>query len=297
MSDFIKTETLEELNLVLSQLKKDLPSPVIKSLLVKKLNKISVSDFGEKYSDLPNIFTDIVSNSPFENTNKTKYFILIFLALNFKRDFTLFKIPDDFSDLYNRYFKKICLRAKNLDPIVSCGDTFEKDVSICLGKSVLVGARIICENGFSRTLLIKGGFKQFIDILKVLIKLRLKNIGFEMHTHLGYLDEFSADGWHDTLIRCQQFLVKNKHDLLFVCSWIYDPNLYVISPNLKYHVEDGVVFGAIHARWGEVGPKCGALSKSKKRKKLYDEGKYTPEAYCLIWHKSKMFIPQKSNHE
>lgn len=287
--DFISTTTFEKLSGAFSDLKKSMISGVIDDFFLEELNCVTASDFGHKYSDIPPNIVNYISKVNPENSTKAKYLILLFFALKFDKEKTLYKVPDSFSNLYDRYFNSLCMRSQILDPVICRGDTFEKDLSICLGKSILAGSRILCEDCFSRSLLIKAGYKQCFEISKLLLKSKFQNHGFEMHTHLGYLEEFNSSGWRNTLIRCQDFLEKNiGYDFIFVCSWIYDPKLFTISPNLKYHVDDGVKFGAIHARWGKVGPDCGALSKSKKRKKLYDEGVYKPEAYCLIWHKSKL---------
>jgi len=295
MKEFINLETVKELNVVLSDLRRELFPENTGISFDADLNKVSMKDFGPRYYDLPAVIVDLVARFPADKSVKIKYFVLLFFALRFEQKISTFVIPDTFSDLYNRYFKSLCLRTMEFDPVISRGDTFEKDISICLGKSVLAGARILCDDGFSRSLLMKFGVKQFFEISKLLLKSKFRNYGFEMHTHLGYLDEFNAAGWRNTLIRCKDLLENNiGHDFIFVCSWIYDPKLFIISPNLKYHVDDGVKFGAIHARWGSVAPDCGALSKSKKRKQLFDKGQYSPEAYCLIWHRDNLLASRQS---
>ena len=71
---------------------------------------------------------------------------------------------------------------------------------------------------------------------------------------------------------------------MFAGSWYYDPALENISPHLSYLKEIPLKNGA---RLFYVGSSKAdiemATKKSKTRKKFYDQGKYVPTRFLLVW--------------
>ena len=70
-------------------------------------------------------------------------------------------------------------------------------------------------------------------------------------------------------------------------SWFYDPQLENISPRLVYLAADPIAGGAERFHLGEDHTGS-ALSKSNTRVKFYDQGKYLPQSYLLVWYRKSM---------
>jgi hypothetical protein len=65
-------------------------------------------------------------------------------------------------------------------------------------------------------------------------------------------------------------------------SWFNDPAIETVSPRLTYLRKMPQDNGA-YAFYSNLASTSGALSKSKTRQKLYEEKKYIPKSYALIW--------------
>lgn len=168
-------------------------------------------------------------------------------------------------------------------------DKFCKDLALTYFRLIPMGAQKINLSGLSKQFLLKCGFKQFIQGLNF-VGMEMGGFSplFEMHTdsndpHL--LGEFNEEGWIRFYKRMPD-IFKLYPDVkgVFGSSWFFDPALDHISPRLAYlrtTVTDngGKLF--------YIGPDeqsaNNATSKSKTRKKLYQEGKYKPADYLLVW--------------
>ena len=65
-------------------------------------------------------------------------------------------------------------------------------------------------------------------------------------------------------------------------SWFYDPALERISPRLEYLRSVPQDNGA-YVFYSNIDINGGALSKSDTRKQAYEDGKYLPKSYSVIW--------------
>ena len=74
---------------------------------------------------------------------------------------------------------------------------------------------------------------------------------------------------------------------MFGAGWVFDPQLECISPRLMYLRNMPLHNGAKIYHVGE--DRTGnAIAKSKTRLNLYNEGKYVPQAYILIWPRKEL---------
>jgi len=60
-----------------------------------------------------------------------------------------------------------------------------------------------------------------------------------------------------------------------------------VSPRLAYIREQPEQNGASFFRIAP-NPDSGALAKSATRRRLYEEGKYVPTEYCMVWPRKAM---------
>jgi hypothetical protein len=71
---------------------------------------------------------------------------------------------------------------------------------------------------------------------------------------------------------------------MFGASWFYHPVLDTISPRLSY-LRDVPLKGGAHLFFVEEGgaARANSLATSPTRRKLYEEGKYFPTTYMMVW--------------
>jgi hypothetical protein len=74
---------------------------------------------------------------------------------------------------------------------------------------------------------------------------------------------------------------------MFGASWFYDPQLENISPRLMYLQKIPLAGGAQMFYMG-ADRTGNALAKSKTRLKLYEEGRYRPQEYMLVWPRKEL---------
>ncbi len=114
-----------------------------------------------------------------------------------------------------------------------------------------------------------------------------------MHTDSNdpeLLSEFNEIGWQEFYIRVAELMkINTSIKGIYGGSWFFDPDLEEISPRLSYlrkiPIENGGRF--FYTGSNEHDIKLSTL-KSKTRKKLYQEGKYLPKSYLLIWSRTKL---------
>lgn len=113
---------------------------------------------------------------------------------------------------------------------------------------------------------------------------------FRPHTEGRYLDEFNEEGWN----RCYAEVVDLYHFVpniagMVATSWFYDPALLEISPRLAYLQRVPVEAGALMVCHGTSQFDIDSSTKtSPTRRKLYEEGKYTPQCWSIIWPRERM---------
>ena len=79
-------------------------------------------------------------------------------------------------------------------------------------------------------------------------------------------------------------------------SWFYDPQLLEISPCLAYLQQRPLERGAFLLRHGTgLFDIEHATMTSKTRHRLYQEGKYTPIVYSLLWPRQDLISWAEQN--
>lgn len=110
-------------------------------------------------------------------------------------------------------------------------------------------------------------------------------IWFRSHTDVGYLDEFSREGFDQYYLTVAEILkTRPQVSGLVSTSWFHDPKVGDISPRLSYLFSDPMARGAFIFKHRSTHFDIqSATKKSATRKKLYDKGEYTPISYSIIW--------------
>ncbi|MCP4348219.1 MAG: hypothetical protein GY795_22180 [Desulfobacterales bacterium] len=206
-------------------------------------------------------------------------------------------LPEEIISLYKINFNRIAeeIEKNNYNgSYLYSNDKFCKDIAVCSMRLIPVGARKIHISGLSRRFLLKGGIPQFLKGLAYIL-FELKGIKpmFQMHTDSkdpDLLKNFNEDGWEKSYLRIAELLkADSKIKGVFGASWFYDPELEHVSPRLAYIrkmvINNG---GEIFCVGSDDQAVKNATQKSMTRRKLYEEGKYLPTNYLLIWPRDRL---------
>jgi len=199
------------------------------------------------------------------------------------------KLTDEIVRLYHEWFQRV------LDDFSTQPDdyydhrcpSFGVDVGICSLRDIPIGGAWILE---TRRVGLRpfwgGGVRQFFDYLQFVI---LKGRGFgpyyTTHTAPRYLDRFSEQEMNLCYQRIAELMKLHPNVKgYYRRSWFLDPNLEDISPRLGYlrkvPLQNGAKLFAACSTQTEVNY---ALAASSTRRRLYEQGKYLPTGYALIW--------------
>jgi hypothetical protein len=195
-------------------------------------------------------------------------------------------------ECFARGFSRVLRLTAKADPVHyrGAGDKYLKDLAICRQHSFPAGGgRIIeAQSGVQRSLAWADGAAQALGMAKLALFHGGTRPYYRCHTHLLELDEFTPEGWHEMLLRVAEMLCLHP-EIRGLCggSWLYDPALQTVSPELAYIRQVPQDNGAF-VFYQEVSIDGGALAKSAKRRALYDEGRYVPKSYSLVWPRASL---------
>ncbi len=198
------------------------------------------------------------------------------------------ELPNSIRTLYKEWFERVLDDfSRDSDEIYNHkNDLFLKDLGICSLKLFPVGPFLVEVYRVPKKLFITGGISQFVEsLLFVIAKMHRFAPFYEQHTNMRRLNEFNPTGRIQSYIRIAKMLELN-HDIRGVIggSWFNDPNVATISPRLGYLTKIPIENGARVFRIGSSQADIeNATTRSKTRRKLYEQGKYLPTKYLLIW--------------
>lgn len=115
-------------------------------------------------------------------------------------------------------------------------------------------------------------------------------VWFRSHLDTEYLDEFNKEGLDQYYLRVAKLLV-DRVDVrgLVSTSWFRDPVILSVSPRLSHLIQDPVNRGAflIKHRSTEFDVQQ-ATKTSPTRRRLYEQNKYIPTSYSVVWPREKI---------
>ena len=183
------------------------------------------------------------------------------------------------------------------DPDASYG-SFDRDLRLASGFTVPAGAEVVdfrcwLPTNFYR----KKGLKENLRCLSF-VMLRLGGRGplFRMHLDARHLEEFNPVDRNRCFARIAELLeaMPGVRGLVGT-SWFYDPQLERISSHLHYLRKvpmDGGAFLRIDGP-GEIHTQR-ATVRSQTRRRLYEEGKYSPVCATLVWPRKAILAWSKA---
>ncbi len=165
-------------------------------------------------------------------------------------------------------------------------DLFHKEFGIATLRLYVAGARLVDPRcGVPRSLLGRGTPADWLRSTSAIASIGGFRPYFQIHTHKFMLETFNEEGSNECYRCCAELYELFPEVLgMFGSSWFYDPALATVSPRLAYLREVPLRGGAkllYVASGGEAIDN--ALAKSATRRRLYEEGRYRPKNYMLIW--------------
>ena len=191
-------------------------------------------------------------------------------------------ILQEYADAFSRVLDKLEIASNTYD--VTNEETFLKDLGVCSQTMIPAGYIVMdIANGMVRELLYSGGLRQFFRFFHLyVLRYRRKGPFLFTHYHGDHRELFNPEGRVKTFWTIAQ-LMKRRTEFKAVVgtSWYLDPAVSTISPHLAYIRTLPGQNGAVFFR---NRPKVhyGALA-SRTRRRLYEEGKYTPCPYTMVW--------------
>lgn len=167
-------------------------------------------------------------------------------------------------------------------------DAFQKDLAICLGEALPCVAQVVeRHSGIPRRMLLSTDMGRTARLLALLARQRHLRPYYEIHTHTPMLDGFNKAGWDRCYMLIADLMRADPGCLGIVgASWFYDPVVTDISPRLAYLRDVPARGGAFFLRVGASAKDADlATSTSDTRRKLYEQGKYVPASYMLVWQR------------
>lgn len=200
--------------------------------------------------------------------------------------------PKEVKLLVHREFQRIkeCLSKGESKYFDLADDKLHADFRIACFARLPVGVEHIEIGGMPRSLLVRGGFSQALQFLRILCSVGVRPPYYESHlSHTIIPFRFLLDynyearvATYRNIAACLQINPGCRG--LIGGSWWFDPQIRTISPRLPDFAKIMLENGAFLFRYGRSPSALrNALYNSPTRQRLYNEKKYSPRDYIVVW--------------
>ena len=203
-------------------------------------------------------------------------------------------LPDVCVEAVEIWFDSICDQVSDDDMLLDRNsDFFKKDLAISALN--LWPSHSICHyepRVLPRGFLLSGGGRQFFNgvcLLYGTLKNRYQSM-YELHMEDRRTNpHFLEAGWESFYIEVAKRLEYEPHIAgIFAQSWFWDPVVGQQSSKMAYLRQlpesGGASFFRLHSSRGADH----IALQNKKRRKLFEQGKYTPTSYLMVWSRSAL---------
>jgi hypothetical protein len=203
-------------------------------------------------------------------------------------------LPDSILALYPDAFERLAAFLKSVgnDLYNSTSEFFCKDVRFVLGLSIPCGVLIVDMNSriALRSVILSGFRSRKVNGIIKYFLARGNEPWFRGHVDSRYLKGFNETGNDNFYLRVAELMERQKGISGYVgTSWYFDPQLLEISPRLAYLQERPRRGGAFFLRHGtEQSDIVMAVKTSETRRRLYQDGKYIPVCYSMLWPRKEL---------
>ncbi len=223
--------------------------------------------------------------------------VMLNLILRSELRLKLANLPQDVKSLFAENFKRIFRNiAREFDPPgFYLYPNISKELAICRLQLIPAGVQKVCLHGFSRRALLGCDPPDLLRAMKLLEFVLGGNRGlYEMHTDsrdARAMTLFTPDGWNQFYKLVVDLLRRNPRVKgVFGSSWFFDPALERVSPELVYLRTLVTCHGGWLFRLGACDRVSteDAILYSPKRRELFEQGKYTPMKYLVVWPRDEL---------
>lgn len=169
-------------------------------------------------------------------------------------------------------------------------DLFHKEFGIAALRLYVAGCQLVDPRcGIPRSLLLRGSPLTWLRNAAMMLSLGGHRPFFEIHAHKFMRDLFSEEGRAECYRCCAELYALHPEVRGMIAgSWFYDPVLEQVSPRLAY-LRQVPLDGGAWLLFVNDGPdaRANALATSPTRRKLFEEGKYLPKNYMIVWGKAR----------
>ncbi len=281
-----KKDFIESLNRLKDRSKGTLSDHNFSEILIY-LHKIRFNKIQSyKLELLATIYEQIRNTKGTDELETCRKIVLLECLLNSWNDIFSEKYPTSIQDQFKKNSERMLNMCENSEGWGVYGDdVYWKDLAIARQQMFPAGGGRIVEaySGFGFRQGFSINFSQSFSFFKLLFYSGGRKGYYQSHLHIPLLSDFNEQGFYDCNIGIAEMLIKHEEIKgVFGSTWYYDPQLENISPRLMYVQKIPLENGAKLFYIGE--DRTGnAFAKSKTRLKLYNEGKYKPKKYLLLW--------------
>jgi hypothetical protein len=293
--DLISDQTYQLLNRLFSGLSSEQAILIdhIKNDILSNISHYSkMADFRRPVEKVEAIFLKKVAHYPKDVQIVLKSALVAKLAIHLPVLVGKMNLPASILALYPDAFGRLAdyLKSASGDAYDLTSDFFRKDIRFVLGLTIPCGAFVVDMFARVRLRTVILSFLRSGNIKTIIRYLRIRGYGpwFNMHIDQRYLTDLNEQA-HDRMYLRIAELLKRRKDIRGTTgsSWLYDPQLLKISTRHAYIQMRPLERGAFLLKHSKMEPKQATMT-SKSRRRLYEEGKYIPREYSLLWPRNEL---------
>jgi len=257
-----------------------------------------ILDYNCTSPEVKNYCADIVDSSDLETLEIYHRLLICDLIVKSTVRLERENLPQDVKTLYIKNFNRILedlAKDKSRGEYLHPKDKFMKNLAISNLRLIPMGARKINLSVLPvKNFMFRKGLRQLLAVI-FYVGTELKGI---KPLYIGHLDtndpelvtELNSEGLKKTYLRIVDMLKVHKDVKgYFGTSWLLDPQLDRINQRHKYArslvTQNG---GKLYYKGPSEVALKNALATSKTRRRLYEEGKYVPTDYVIVWSRQKL---------
>lgn len=255
---------------------------------------VRITDFNVPVKKVETLFLKKVSHHLENDKVVLRRALVAKLALHLPAIVNTMNLPESIISLYPDAFDRLAEFLNNtcVEPYDSTNDFFRKDIRFVIGLSIPCGAQVVDMYSQFRLSTVIISFLRSRDFNSISRYLFIKGYRpwFQIHTESRYLNDFNKEGWDRCYLRIAELLDRKQNITGMVgTSWFYDPQLLKISPHLSYLQNFLLDHGAFRLRHGtQRSDIANAIKTSETRRQLFQEGRYIPVCYSMLWPRDKL---------
>ena len=201
------------------------------------------------------------------------------------------RVPGCVAELYPGFFERLAQFLRDTLETAYDQDYFAKDVRYALGLTVPAGVLSIdLRYRIGPKIVLRAAARGEPAGLVAYCRWRGWARWYNDHLDLRDREGFNPAGWTECFVRLARMLEINPgaHGVVGV-SWFYDPAVTEISPRLAYLRRTQVENGAFLVRMEPSEEHTrNATATSAARRKLVEDGHYTPTGYLIAWPRARL---------